>query len=327
MLLGVCIFASGLLFTLSLTLFLSRLASRGSSLRASDGVLASGGIAIAAGFFATAEAYLVLGNSYPKMQFLIMASLAMFIFGLLDDVHEFSVGLKFLSQIIACSIAVAGGIKTEIVYIGPWVNIIITYIWVLGITNAFNHLDVLDGVTAGTTVFISAGFLVISLFTGQPIVTVIAASLLACASGFFIFNFPPARIYMGNSGSHFLGFVLSLTALMIDYAPMQRKIALISPLLLLGLPIFDSAFLIWVRLKQGRSIVKKSGDHFCLRLLQKIPSKKKTLFLMLGLALFFVSCGVITSRFSNLAGLLVIILCLGVSIPIMWLMAKVKVDA
>ena len=286
-----------------------------------------GGLAVAAAFFITS----LFGSQFLKVQPQVMlgiflSSLIMLGFGIIDDLREVSIITKLLMQVIACAILAFFGIKTHIVYIGNMANLFITFVWILGITNAFNHLDVMDGVAVGTGAIVSLGFLWIAFLTGNTTTMLLALALTGSLLGFFIINFPPAKVYLGNAGSHFLGFILAAGAMVISYAPLQRKIALLSPILMLGFPIFDTLFLIIMRLKQGRVIFKKSNDHFVLRLLRVYVSKRKSLFVTLVMALFFVLCAVATSQATNLSGAGIIILAIFISIYAYLRMSRVRVD-
>jgi len=257
---------------------------------------------------------------------IIVASSMMLIFGVMDDWRELSISTKFLVQVIATSLLVFFGIRTQIVYIGNTLNLIITFIWVLAITNAFNHLDVIDGLTAGCAMITALAFLAVSLLNGDIKIAILSLALFAAVLSCFVYNFPPAKIYMGNSGSHFLGFILAAIALVISYAPLKRKIALLSPLLILGLPIFDTAFLILMRAKKAKPIFKKSDDHLALRFLRLGYSKIKTLLFMLILSLFFSLSGVLLSQASNTLGIIIIILAATIGLAITRKMGKVSVD-
>jgi UDP-N-acetylmuramyl pentapeptide phosphotransferase/UDP-N-acetylglucosamine-1-phosphate transferase len=131
---------------------------------------------------------------------------------------------------------------------------------------------------------------------------------------------------MGNSGSHFLGFSLAAIALGISYAPMERKIALFSPLLILGFAIFDTAFLILMRVRKARSIFKKSNDHLALRFLCLGYSKNRALLFMLSLALFFSLSGVALSQVSNSLGIIIIVLVVMVGLALTKKMGRVSID-
>lgn len=257
---------------------------------------------------------------------IIISSVIMLVFGIIDDWRELSILAKFLVQIIAISFLIFFGIRTRIVYIGDLLNIIITFIWVIGITNAFNHLDVIDGLASGTAIIISFTFFIISLLNGDIKSAVLSLSLAVTSFSFLIYNLPPARVYMGNSGSHFLGFVLAAIALIISYAPLERKVALISPLLILGLPIFDTAFLILMRVGKKRLPFKKSNDHLHLRFLALGYSKKKTLLAMLVWCLFFCLCGVTVSQFSNSWGIVIVVIVVLASLILAKKMSRVTID-
>jgi UDP-GlcNAc:undecaprenyl-phosphate GlcNAc-1-phosphate transferase len=257
---------------------------------------------------------------------IIAASSIMLIFGVIDDWRELPISAKFLIQILGASLLIFFGIGTQIVYIGSFANLIITIIWVLVITNAFNHLDVIDGLAAGCAMITAFSFFVVALLTGDAKIAILSLALAAAASSCFIYNFPPAKIYMGNAGSHFLGFVLAAIALGISYAPLERKIALLSPLLILGFPIFDTTFLILMRLSKKRSIFKKSNDHLALRFLRLGYSKKRTLLFMLLLSLFFSLSGLCLSRVSNTLGIIIIVLVAIVGLLITKKMSRVPID-
>ena len=257
---------------------------------------------------------------------LVLSSSMMLIFGVVDDWHELSIWAKFLVQIIATGLLVLFGIRTQIIYIGNLVNIIITFIWVLGITNAFNHLDVMDGIASGTAIIVSSAFFVIAVLNADTRTAILSLTLIGAIFGFFLYNFPPAKVYMGNSGSHFLGFTLAAIALIISYAPLERKVALFSPLLILGLPIFDTSFLILIRIIKKNLPFKKSNDHLALRFSALGYSKKGALFIMLGLCLFFCLSGITVSQVSNLWGIGIVAFTFFVSLVTTIKMSKVVVN-
>lgn len=290
-----------------------------------NGITLSGGVGMGLSFLLVALlSFSLLRGLSKEVIGIIVSSSIMLIFGVIDDWRELSIWAKFAVQIIATSLLIFFGTKTQIVYIGNLPNIIITFIWVLGITNAFNHLDVADGVASGTALAVSTAFFVISILNADIRTAVLSLILFGAVFRFFLYNRPPAKIYMGNSGSHFLGFVLAGMALIISYAPMERKIALLSPLLILGLPIFDTTFLILVRLLNKSLPFKKSNDHLALRFLALGYSKKKALFAMLSLCIFFCISGIVVSRVTNPLGIGIVTLAILVSLIIGIKMAKVQ---
>lgn len=253
-------------------------------------------------------------------------ALIILIFGVIDDLRALSVFSKFIAQFIAAVLLIVFGIRTHIVYIGELANIIITLIWVIGISNAFNHLDVLDGLAGGTAVIISSAFFIISIAGVDINSAVLSLAVCAVSGGFLIFNLPPAKVYMGNAGSHFLGFLLASIAIAISYAPLERKITLLSPLVILGFPIFDTAFLIFVRIMNKKIPFEKSNDHLVFRFLSLGHSKRKALWIMLCLCFLFSFCGVFLSRADNLFGLLIVIFVVLVSLILAKKMSAVKVN-
>lgn len=286
-----------------------------------------GGIAMGLAFtFASIFGFLKIGGLPNQATAVIISSILMLLFGILDDCRDLSVIAKILVQVIAASLLIFLGVKTQIVYIGDIVNIAVTIIWILAITNALNHLDIMDGLAAGTSVVISLAFFTLAILNGDTKAAILSLSLGAVSLGCLVYNFPPAKIYMGNTGSHFLGFVLAAIAINIGHAPIDRKVALLSPILLLGFPIFDTFFLVLSRLGKKRLPFKKSNDHIALRMLNLGYSKRKTLLYMLGLNIFFCVCAITVSLASNLLGLVIIAAVAVVSLLITREMSKVTID-
>ncbi|MCM8796910.1 MAG: undecaprenyl/decaprenyl-phosphate alpha-N-acetylglucosaminyl 1-phosphate transferase [Candidatus Omnitrophica bacterium] len=292
------------------------------------GVPLIGGIAVAISIIA------VLAVSSPQslmiksriMLGILLSSLIMLGFGIIDDLREVSILTKFIMQVVACVILVIFGVKTQIIYIGNVLNFLITLLWVLGITNAFNHLDVMDGVATGPGIIISLGFFWSAFLTGNIAIMTLIASLAGSLAGFFMFNFPPAKVYLGNAGSHFLGFILAAIAITISYASCQQEVALLTPILMLGFPILDTLFLIIARIKRGQPIFKKSNDHTVLLLMHVYASKRKSMFVITLLSLFFVICAITTSQATNAAGAQVVILAVLFSVYLYVRMNRIRID-
>ncbi|MFA5159352.1 MAG: MraY family glycosyltransferase [Candidatus Omnitrophota bacterium] len=275
----------------------------------SKGVPSIGGISMGMAFFA---GFLLSGpsiDSLPReIKGILIASAVILIAGIADDRKELSVIQKFIVQLIAASILVGFGVRTNIVYLGDPLNVAMSILWILGITNAMNLLDVMDGLAGGVSLVIISGFCVISVLNGDSLSLTLSCVLGGTVLGFWVYNIPPAKVYMGNSGSHFLGLMLAAIGLISRYATLERTVALLAPVLLLGFPILDTLFLILMRFQKGRSAFNKSNDHIALRLLKKGYSKRKTLVLMMGWTLFFVIGGLILSEASNLFAIMTLVL-------------------
>jgi UDP-GlcNAc:undecaprenyl-phosphate GlcNAc-1-phosphate transferase len=271
------------------------------------GIPQVGGIAIGLSFLISLAIAFLSRGLFPRPALgFILGSAAMLIFGIIDDWRESSIRTKFAFQLVATAVLYYFGVKTEIVYIGVFWNAVITFIWVIGITNAFNHLDVMDGLAAGNAVVATCAFLAIASLNADFYSSVLTLSLLGACLGFIIFNLPPARVYLGNSGSHLLGFALAAISMGLSYAPIERKTALLAPLLILGFPIFDTLFLILVRLSRKKVPFQKSNDHMVLRFLSTGVSKRIILLLTLSAAAIFSFCGWCLTRLPNYMAAVVI---------------------
>lgn len=293
------IFIAGFLVSLGSIFVINKLKLKG-KLSNQAGIPFIGGIGMGFSFMLVSIIGLIVLGYFSKSSFgMLLCSFIILTFGFIDDYRELSVSLKFIFQIIAAALLILFGIRTHIVFIGGFLNIIVTLIWIIGITNAFNHLDVMDGISAGTALIISIILFIFLIFGLNFEIALISVALAGSTLGFLIYNFPPAKIYMGNSGSHFLGFVLAAVAITISYASWDRKIALISPLLILGFPIFDTLFLILLRLSKKKLPFRKSNDHLVLKFLALGHSKRKAFFIMMFCNLFFVVCGIIIAKASN----------------------------
>lgn len=266
------------------------------------------------------------GSSFKEMLGIVISACIILIFGAVDDWREMSILAKFLVQLTAASLLIFFGVKTQIVYIGNLTNILVTLIWIIGITNAFNLLDIMDGLAAGVALISASALFLIALFNQDVNSLVFLSALIGSILGFLIYNLPPAKAYLGNCGSHFLGFIMAAVTIIISYAPLERKIALLSPVLVLGFVIFDTAFLILIRIRNKRNPCKKSKDHLALRFLELGYSKRAILALMLGLSFIFSTCGVLVSRLSNTWGVSIIFFMVLAGLVIGVKMKKVNVD-
>jgi UDP-GlcNAc:undecaprenyl-phosphate/decaprenyl-phosphate GlcNAc-1-phosphate transferase len=317
--------ASGILSFFS-TFFLNK-ASLKYRFLINRGISLSAGISAAVSFFTVACVFLYLTRSFSKASLAILSSSAIMLgFGILDDIFELSVRAKFSVEIIAATLLIYFGVSTKIIYFGLVPNIIITIFWVLLITNAANHLDIVDGLAGCAGLIAGAGFLAVSLFHGDLQMVIMTLSFLGAISGFLLLNLPPAKVYMGNSGSHFIGFTLAALSIAVSYASNENKIALLSPFFILGLLIFDTTFLILMRLLKSRSIFKKSNDHFALKLLKKGFSKRAVLCLIVFLALLYSATGVSLIFAGNQFSIIAIVCVFLISLALIFKIGKVEID-
>ncbi|MBF0331935.1 MAG: undecaprenyl/decaprenyl-phosphate alpha-N-acetylglucosaminyl 1-phosphate transferase [Candidatus Omnitrophica bacterium] len=250
-----------------------------------------GGVGLAAAVFLPSLMILsIQGALTPRALWVPGASLLMLVLGVMDDIREQTVVQKVLIQLLCTSVLIMGGIRTAFDGLGLWGNVLFTYIWILGVTNAFNLLDVMDGVTAGAAFLVLAGILVF-LGGADPAATVFLSSLLGAVAGFCVFNFPPANIYLGNAGSHFIGFFLAAIMVQAWMVPGRGISRVVGGVLIFGLPLLEMVLLIVHRSNRRLWPFQKSDHHLALRLLARGLSKQLALVSLLGIGAFFVLSG------------------------------------
>lgn len=258
-------------------------------------------------------------------QLLVIFSAASLILlsGVVDDLREMSVLQKFLVQTFCAIILITFDVKTHIVYLGFWGNIAVTFLWILGITNAFNLLDIMDGLVCGVSIIAAISFFVISFFIPDLSIQILSLALCAVNLGFLIFNFPPAKIYLGNSGSHFLGFFIAAIALISRYASLESMFALFSPFLILWLPIADTFMLIIFRILRKRIPFSKSKDHIVFKMRSLGFSNLQILGFMFLLCLIFSAAGVIITRVNNQLAVVIIAGVIISTVLLFWKLRKI----
>lgn len=230
---------------------------------------------------------------------ILFASSILLIVGLFDDLKALSPEIKFLFQIIATYILVKSGIHIQLLFIPPWLNSVLSFIWILSIINAFNIIDILDGMAASIGALISLGIFVISLFSGNYIVSLLSISLAGALMAFLRFNWQPARIYLGDAGSMFIGLVIGTLTIMVDYT-VHNEGAFVSALIILFIPIFDMVYVIILRLLKGRNPFLGSPDHFALRLKKRFSLSAAGTVLILVCIQLLLSASVIVIFFTSL---------------------------
>lgn len=225
------------------------------------------------------------------------------ILGLVDDAHALSPKIKFLGQLLASLLLVFFGLRLRFVE-NQWLSVLLTVLWVAGVTNAMNFVDIMDGLCAGVGGIAALGFFFFALNSGRFNDALPAVALAGACFGFLVFNFSPARIYMGDAGSHFIGFSLAAISLNLSYSH-QNYLAVFSPLLILGLPIFDLLLMSVIRMRKGIAPWKGSPDHIPLRL-RALGFSKVATVLILYAATVLLCAGVYGASFlENRSALLV----------------------
>jgi UDP-GlcNAc:undecaprenyl-phosphate GlcNAc-1-phosphate transferase len=196
---------------------------------------------------------------------MILAGTLMVMLGLIDDFGVLSPWTKLAGQFLAVFVLIKSGIRIQITALPDWLNLILSVIWMVGIINAFNLLDIMDGLSAGVGVVSASFLLAVALLNGDTTIAFMLTALAGGLLGFLRYNFHPASIYMGDSGSLFLGLMLGALSMIGQYKG-THTVSLLSPVLILGIPVFDTLFVIYVRMRRGLPIFMGSPDHMALRL-------------------------------------------------------------
>jgi UDP-GlcNAc:undecaprenyl-phosphate GlcNAc-1-phosphate transferase len=196
---------------------------------------------------------------------LMLAGTIVLLLGLIDDFGVLSPKIKLAGQAFAVFVLIKSDIYIKLTFIPHWIQIVITVFWLLGLINGFNLIDIMDGLSAGVAFIATAILFIVSIIGEREMVAVMSSALAGSLLGFLRYNFYPAKIYMGDAGSMFIGLMLAALSMNGNYTRMN-DLAALAPLLILGVPIFDTVFVSYIRLLRGMSIFKGSKDHFPLRL-------------------------------------------------------------
>ncbi len=287
-----------------------------------------GGLAIVAGFSAMCLAAAALDRGptvIRELAILLGIGLVLAMMGLVDDLRGGLSPVIRLVLEIAAGIAVwATGSGAELTA-GPVVNLLVTVLWVVGITNAFNLLDNMDGLSAGVAALAGLSFCLIAGLNGQFLVAALAAGVAGCATGFLRHNFHPAKIYMGDAGSLFLGFLLAVLGLKLTLTGTPSVVALFVPLLVLGVPVFDTTLVTWQRLVHGRSPMQGGRDHASHRLVWVGIPVPVAVCLLYAATIALGWLAVLLARLDVTSGLLLVAFVLTVGTFLMGLLAAVPV--
>jgi UDP-N-acetylmuramyl pentapeptide phosphotransferase/UDP-N-acetylglucosamine-1-phosphate transferase len=197
----------------------------------------------------------------------VFCSILIAAISLYDDITSKSIKFKFISQIIAVLLVLIFGIVIDTIslpLLGPvnlgWSAYLISFIWIFGLTNAYNFMDGLDGLMAGITAIVSLFFMIICYSQGSSFVFISCYSLLAGSLGFLLFNFPPAKIFMGDVGSAFIGFTLAVLAIIAARYDASHTSFLVMPLLLFNV-LFDTTFTFFRRMLKGEKVTMAHKTH------------------------------------------------------------------
>ncbi len=187
--------------------------------------------------------------------------------GVWDDRWGMRPILKFAGQIVAAVILIITGVQVQFLP-SDFLNWVVTVVWVVGLTNSINFLDNMDGLSGGIAAIASAFFLLMAVQNGQYLVGGLSAAMLGASVGFLVYNFNPASIFMGDTGSLFLGFMLAALGIKLRFPGNSDAITWMVPVIVLGVPIFDTTLVVFSRIRRGVHPVTPGKDHTSHRLVR-----------------------------------------------------------
>lgn len=200
---------------------------------------------------------------------LLLASTIVMTVGLVDDFGALTPKPKAIGQVVAVFVLIKSGIMVQVAIMPWWLQIVVTVVWLVGISNAFNLVDIMDGLASGLGVISATFLLVVALLNGRLMVAAFTVALIGALLGFLRSNFYPATIYLGDCGSLFIGLTLGALAMVMDYTQ-YNALGWLAPLYILAVPVIDTVYVMVLRAKSGRKVYYGSPDHFPLRMRKRL---------------------------------------------------------
>lgn len=272
---------------------------KGSSRRIHNGIIPRlGGVGIYIAFILPMIFYLTrsLNDEFNHSMFgVLLASTMVFLIGVYDDLRSVRVRYKLLGEIFAAIVVYVWGIRITVLsnpfgdaFVLGWLSLPVTVLWIIIITNAFNLVDGIDGLAAGTGILISATLFF--LLEGSDIHLRLTFAVLAGSlAGFLVYNFPPASIFMGDSGSLFAGFVLASISIISSHKAAAMATMMI-PVLAFSLPVMDMLYAVLRRYYRGVPLGEADKEHIHHKLLDKGLSRKKVVLLLYSVNIIIMGC-------------------------------------
>ena len=286
-----------------------------------------GGAAIVAGFVLAVGSASLVGDLELSSEIwaILAGGLLISAVGLVDDARALPIQFKLSAEIALAAALYAAGVRTHLFEV--WgLDLMLTLGWIVGITNAVNLMDNMDGLTAGISAIAASYLLALGADAGQPAIAALSAALAGGALGFLWHNRPPARIFMGDSGSLFLGFMLAALGLELRFENIQ-EVTFFVPVALLAVPILDTLMICAARIRRGHSIFRAGRDHISHRLVAVgiSPRGAVALLYLAGIASGWL--GVVIAYAERDTAYLLMGWIVGVGVFLAWLLMRVEVDA
>jgi UDP-GlcNAc:undecaprenyl-phosphate/decaprenyl-phosphate GlcNAc-1-phosphate transferase len=215
---------------------------------------------------------------------ILTATTFLMVVGLVDDRMGMMPEIKLLGQFLAAMIVIKSGVRMEFLN-NYYLNVIVTYIWLVGITNAFNLLDNMNGLSSGIAAIAAIFFGIVMWSTNQLCIAVVCFAIAGAALGFLKHNFPKANIFMGDTGSLVIGFVLASIGVLGSWKTKFLTTSVAMPIIILAYPIFDTTLVTVMRLIEGRSVFQGGKDHSSHRLALLGLKKTRAVLVIYGICI------------------------------------------
>ncbi|MFD1416289.1 MraY family glycosyltransferase [Oceanobacillus jeddahense] len=259
-----------------------------------------GGLAI---FFGIAAGFLYLQPEHPQMTAIVIGAMIMLLTGFLDDIFDLRPGTKLLGQVFAASVVAYSGLVIEkltlpfmgTVFLGEYVGIALTIFWIVAAANAINLIDGLDGLAGGVSTIAFISILIMAIMDYRVIVIGLCVLLIGATLGFLAFNFHPAKIFMGDTGALFLGYSIAIISML----GLFKNVAFFSfviPIIVIALPVFDTLLAIIRRInnRQGISVADRNHIHYLL--LKNGYSHRQSVWIIYAFSMFFGAMGIVVNN-------------------------------
>ncbi|HDZ86519.1 MAG TPA: undecaprenyl/decaprenyl-phosphate alpha-N-acetylglucosaminyl 1-phosphate transferase [Actinobacteria bacterium] len=252
---------------------------------------------------------------------ILLGSFAIFAVGVIDDIYDVKPMFKFGGQLAAALITVSFGVTVDflgsplsetVINIPYWLGTFLAIFWIVALTNTINFIDGLDGLASGVAGISSVALYIIAIQTGRLDIALALVAMLGALLGFLKYNFNPAKIFMGDSGSMLLGFFLGAITIQ-SAAKSAATVALLVPIVIMGIPIFDAAYAIWRRFVNRRPITRADKEHIHHILLHKGLTHRATVLIIYGWTLVLSSVGLSMQFFGGYMRIFILTLLLPVS--------------
>ncbi len=238
-----------------------------------------GGVAI---YIAVVCSILIFGRHYlPELVSILGGATLVSLLGLWDDRVELPAVVKLIGQIAAAGGLMIAGVQVRLGWLPDWANVTLTVVWVVGISNAVNFLDNMDGLAGGVSAVAAGFFTVIAAMNGQYLVSSLAGAVLGACLGFLVFNSRPASIFMGDAGSLFLGYVLAAIGIKLRFPDNVNFVTWMVPVLVMWIPISDTALVIVSRARRRVNPFTTAGkDHTSHRLVRRGFTQREAVLIL-----------------------------------------------